>query len=185
MEKESVLNHAIDFYYGQTSRSELSMLYDYAKDKTVLSLGNMIGLSNFLLMNVAKTFYSWDEFVNGMLEPVFGKAVHNPFLPEITPYLYNVYIKDCQELIKNNKVKLFHLDLILFDVLFLDLDKSYIELIMYEAFFSKIKEDGLIIIRGYNDIIWEEISESVNNLIKEGKLELIDNVERLGIFKKL
>lgn len=190
-DKQQFIDYVLTFGYGGMLPSELSHLYDYCIDKTVLELGSMVGMSSYLIASVASQVYCvdvWSDTQEHLQHDKSQANIYAQYVPEI-PSMLNSFCKNCGKFIDSGKIIMkrgltssFADNFIdqSFDVILIDADHSYQGVQNdFELYHKKVKSNGYIIFHDYGDSMWTGIKQFCDS---ESRLQLVSKVDRLAVF---
>jgi len=197
MEKNEILDYAMSFKFGGMSENELSYLYDICIDKIVLELGSMVGMSSYVIANVAKNLSCvdvWSDNQEHLVHDPRQQAVYRQYESEL-PLMFDIFKKNCKEFIELGKINIYKGNTNemsnsfadkSFDIVLIDADHSYLGVSKdFYAYKSKVKDDGVIVFHDYGDSMWTGVAALANEMADAGQLEFVSRVERIGVFKIL
>ena len=203
---EQIIQEALKFKYGGMLKEELEFLYNFCKDKTVLELGSMVGMSSYVIAHVAKQIHcvdAWDDSFNHLHEDDRQIDVYtNDWLAQTTPpNMLESFKKNCEGFLSSNKMTMTqgwtqnvaHLfEKESYDVLFIDADHSRKgvtrDIVKY---YHTIKTGSPIIFHDYACGHWYGVTQAVHDAARRGLIAPWSEVpnewraERVAVFRKL
>lgn len=195
MNKEEVINYALSFKFGGMLPEELSFLYDICKDKKVLELGSMVGMSSFVAVSVAKELHCvdvWKDTQEHLAHDPKQAKVYQQYLPEL-PNMFDQFQYNCKDFIDSGKIKMYRgktqdlSDKFLnefFDLLVIDADHSYEGVSRdFDLYHTKIHSNGSIAFHDYGDSMWTGIGKFCEEKVSANIIKFIAKNERLAVFK--
>jgi len=194
MEKIDVINHAFQFQFGGMSRKELEFLYDICKDKIVLELGSMVGMSSYVIASVAKSISCIDVWSNNLDHLSHDKEQQRIYTPhlEIIGDMYSQFQVNCSGFIDSGKLKMFRgntqqmvdcFENNIFDIILIDADHSYQGIKNdFNAYKNKLNSTGQFVFHDYGDCMWKGIKHFCDEMVRDNKIRLVNQDERLAVF---
>jgi len=196
MNDAEIVAHAVSFGHGGMSAPELTKLMEICRNKKVLELGSMIGMSSYVIGNVAKSLDCvdvWSDTQEHLAHDTSQCVVYKALTQNI-PNMYDAFTSNCGELIDSCKIKIHRgktSDVVSdfadssFDVIIFDADHSYFGVSNdFYNYDCKLRSDGRFLFHDYNDGMWTSIVKFCNEMIDAKRIIYVDNVERLAVFEK-
>lgn len=185
------------FGFGGMSEKELGFLYDVCEDEEVLELGSMVGQSSYMIASVAKHLSCvdvWSDTQEHLIYDTLQADVYRSYTGKLTN-MFAAFNQNCDEFIKSGKITPYRgnthdMASIFpdesFDIIVIDADHTYEGVSKdFELYNTKIKPSGVIIFHDYGDDMWRGIKKFCDEMVWKRKIQLISNVERIAIFKKI
>ena len=195
MNKEEVLDHALSLKYGGMSRGELSCLYDFCKDKTVLELGSMVGMSSYVIASVCKNISCVDIW-NDTFDHVSDRqkvVYENDWVASSTSKMVDVFKLNCKVFLESGKMRMVRGETSSvcdsfenenFDLVMIDAGHEYEEVLAdIGNYIRNVKEDGNLLFHDYGCTMWTGVSQACDEYVARGKMNLVRIDERIAIFK--
>jgi predicted O-methyltransferase YrrM len=174
MPREEIIKKALSFKYGGMSEGELSFLYDFCKDKDVLELGSMVGMSSYAIASVAKSLHCvdvWDDNQNQkhLEHDKRQQKIYLSYSQDL-PSTLKGFKENCKKFLDSGKIIMHRgttedrvsdfggMD---FNIVFIDADHLYFGISNdYKLYNHLVRKDGYIIFHDYEDPMWTDTKNS-------------------------
>jgi len=185
--KDQIIEEALTFEYGGMTKGELEFLYDFCRNKRVLELGSMVGMSSYVIAHVAEEIHCVDAWDDG-----FGHLQHDQeqvetykgdwLKQDVRPNMLESFKQNCKEFLDSGKMKMtqgWTQDVAhtfpkeSFDVLFIDADHSRLgvtrDIVKY---YHTIKTGDSMVFHDFGCGTWKGVTEAILDSYRRGLLHL-------------
>ena len=193
--KDDVIDKAYSFYYGGMYPEELREIYDLCKDKKVIELGSMVGMSSYVIASVAEHVSCvdvWSDTQEHLSHDPLQQDVYKEFVPNL-PNMLESFATNCKDYIELGKISMFRgktEDMVhnfpakTADILFIDADHSYIGVSNdYQHYIHTLKDNGYLLFHDYGGM-WQGVKYLCDEMVAKGEIKLVKIVMSLAIFQK-
>lgn len=170
-----IVNKAVSFKYGGMSCEELEYLYNFCKDKDVLELGSMVGMSSFVIASVCNVLHCvdvWKDTQEHLEHDKVQQEVYQSFLKDL-PNMLEKFSENCAQFIKSKKI-IMHIGTTQdkvddfsdksIDILLIDADHSYKGVSNdFFSYYNKVKDGGYFLFHDYGGAEWPGVKNYVMN----------------------
>ena len=192
MNKEQILDKALSFEFGGMSRGEIDFLYDFCKDKDVLELGSMAGMSSYAIASVCNNVTCVDIW-NDTFEHVSQrqKDVYDSLWTHGIK-MVDMFRENCKPFLDSGKMRMERgktedvfdkFEKNSFDIVMIDADHEYDGVKRdIENYISKAKKGGQLLFHDYGCTMWTGVQQACEEFVGRGMINIVNQTERIAVF---